>query len=74
MPALLNPFIMTVGVTPCIQDSATNFTNRDGVVLLPLFFARESPCLYFRAALKGFKTRRSKGWTTSVKWLGSATR
>ena len=71
MPALLNPFTMTPGVTHCIQDSMTNFTNREGVMLLPLFFARQSRCLFFSAALKGLKILRSKGWTTSVKWLWS---
>ena len=42
MPALLNPLMMTLGVTHCIQDSVTNFTNREGVMLLPcvmLFFS-----------------------------------
>ena len=74
MPALLNPLIMTLGVTHCIQDSVTNFTNREGVMLLPVFFARQSRCLFFSAAFKGLKTLRSRGWTTLVKWLGSATR
>ena len=74
MPALVNPLMMTLGVAHCIQDSVTNFTNREGVMLLPLFFARQSRCLFFRTALKGLKTLRSRGWTTLVKWLGSATR
>ena len=74
MAALLNPLMMTLGVTHCLQDSVKNFTNREGVMLLPLFFARQSRCLFFSAALKGLKTLRSRGWTTSVKWLGSATR
>ena len=74
MPALLNPLMMTLGVTHCIQDSVTNFTNRGGVMLLPLFFARQSRCLFFGAALKGLKALGSRGWTTSVKWLGIATR
>ena len=38
MPALLDPFTMTLGVTHCIQDTVTNFTSRQGVMLLPLFF------------------------------------
>ena len=52
MPALLNALMMTLGVTHCIQNSVTNFTNREGVMLLPLFFARQSRCPFFSAALK----------------------
>ena len=51
MPALLNPPMMTLGLTHCIHHSVTNFTNREGVMLLPLFL--QSRCLFFRAALKG---------------------
>ena len=74
MAALLNPLMMILGATHYIQDSVTNFTNKEGVMLLPLFFARRSRCLFFSAALKGLKTLRYRGWTTSVKWLRSATR
>ena len=40
MRALVNPLMMTLGMTHCIEDSVTNFTNREGVLLLPLLFAR----------------------------------
>ena len=55
MPALLNPLMMTLGVTHCIQDSVTNFTNRKG-----LFFARQPRCLFFSAALKVSGSRNTQ--------------